>query len=149
MEVILTKEVKGIGKPGDLVKVSDGHARNYLLPKKLAVEANPENKRVLLQKEVQQEKKQARQEKRRTELAETISALSCIIKKQVSEDNRIFGSVSHVDIVKCLQVEGIIIEKKQINLAKPIKTLGVHPVVIKLGKGTEAVLKIWIEKQDN
>jgi len=148
MEVILKKDIKGVGKKGDLVKVSDGHARNYLLPRKLAVEANAENKKVLQQKAKQFELKLKRQDKKREELAKTIAAISCTIKKQVSDDDRIFGSVSHVDIVKCLRDEGISVEKKQINLDKPIKTLGVHPVKIKLGKGTETVLKVWIEKQD-
>ncbi len=146
MEVILKKAVKGVGNAGELVKVSDGHARNYLLPRKLAVEATPENLSVLKNKAKQQSVKQEKRASERHELADRISQMTCVIKKQVSESDRIFGSVSAVEIQKCLENESIDLEKKQIVLDKPIKSIGLHHVKIKLGQGIEAVLKINIEK---
>ena len=148
MEVILKAPVKGVGKPGEIVKVSLGYARNYLLPKKLAVEATPANKKQLAQKAQNKEQKEARNEQKRSELAETIAATSCVVKKQVSDDDKIFGSVTAVEICKCLKEKGIKLEKKQVILDNPIKSLGIHPVKIKLGKGTETVLKVWVEKQE-
>ena len=148
MEVILKAPVKGVGKPGEIVKVSLGYARNYLLPKKLAVEATPANKKQLAQKAQNKEQKEARNEQKRSELAETIAATSCVVKKQVSDDDKIFGSVTAVEICKCLKEKGIKLEKKQVILDNPIKSLGIHPVKIKLGKGAETVLKVWVEKQE-
>lgn len=148
MKVILKSDVKGIGKTGDTVKVADGYARNYLLPKNLAVEATKGNQDQVLAQRKHKSIKQERIQKKRQELAAQIGELSCSIKKQVSEDNKVFGSVTQVDIQKCLKEHGIKLEKKQVILDKPIKTLGIHPVKIKVGKGTEAVLKVWVEKQD-
>lgn len=148
MEVILKKQVKGLGKPGELVKVSDGYARNFLLPKKLAVPATVDNRKAIENRAKDEAKKKERQHRKRQELVERIENLTCSIQKQVSEDNRIFGSVSQVDVLKCLKENDIDLEKKQILLDKPIKSLGVHPVKIRLGKGLEAVLKIWIEKKN-
>jgi len=149
MEVILKKQVKGLGQPGDLVKVSDGYARNYLLPKKLAVMATSDNRKMLENRAREKEEKHRRQERKRTEIAEKIEKLTCTIQKQASDDNRIFGSVSHVDILKCLKDHGIKVEKKQILLDKPIKSLGVHPVKIRVSKGLEPILKVWIEKKSS
>ncbi|MBN1878644.1 50S ribosomal protein L9 [bacterium] len=146
MEVILKKTVKGVGNPGDLVKVSDGHARNYLLPRKLAVEATPENLKIWKNQARQQTVKQEKREMHRRELADKISGLTCTIQKQVSEEDRIFGSVSVPEILKCLETEHVVLEKKQVILDKPIKTLGQHLVKIKLGQGIETTLKIIIEK---
>jgi len=149
MEVILKQQVKGLGKAGDLVKVSDGYARNYLLPKQLAVPATADNRKLIETRAKDRAQKQERHDKKRREIADTIENLTCSIQKQVSDDNKIFGSVSHVDIMKCLKDNGIELEKKQILLDKPIKTLGIHPVKIRLSKGLEAVLKVWIEKSDS
>ena len=146
MEVILKKSVKGVGDAGDLVKVSDGHARNYLLPKKLAVEATPENLKIWKNQVRQQDAKQEKKELHRRDLADRIGQLTCVIRKQVSEDNRIFGSVSATDVLKCLENEQINLEKKQVVLEKPIKTIGQHLVKIKLGQGIETMLKIIIEE---
>jgi large subunit ribosomal protein L9 len=147
MEVILKQTVKGVGKPGDIVKVSDGHARNYLLPRKLAVEATPQNLRahqkLLQRKDIEQDM----QDSHRLNLATQISELTCNVQKQASEDDRLFGSVSHVDILHFLKDKGIELDKKQIVLDKPIKSLGEHEVTIKLGRGVEAALKISVEKQ--
>ncbi|MBN1297773.1 50S ribosomal protein L9 [bacterium] len=149
MDVILKKQVHGLGKPGALVKVSDGYARNYLIPKKLAVEATPDNLNAIERLAKQKDVKRERQVRQRHEIAEQIGRISCTLQKQVSEENRIFGSVSHAEIIKCLKNEGIDLEKKQILLDKPIKTLGLHPVQINLGQGVEAVLKVWIEKKSD
>lgn len=146
MEVILKKSVKGVGNAGELVKVSDGHARNYLLPRKLAVEATPENLKIWKNQARQQDAKQEKKELHRRDLADRISQLTCVIHKQVSDDNRIFGSVSATDVLKCLENEQINLEKKQIVLEKPIKTIGQHLVKIKLGQGIETMLTIVIEE---
>jgi large subunit ribosomal protein L9 len=146
MKVILKQTVKGVGNPGDVVKVSGGFARNYLLPKKLAVESTPQN---LKKHQELLEKKSAKtslMSAKRQELAEYIQKMTCTIRKQASEEDKLFGSVSNVDILNCLKDEGISLEKKQIIIEQPIKTLGEHAATISLGHGVHAELKIIVEK---
>lgn len=147
MDVILKQAVEGLGKPGDVVKVATGHARNYLFPMKLAVEATPQNMRILQKQRRQKNLEQDLLDSQRMKLAEHINGLTCVIQKQAGDDDKLFGSVSHVDILTFLKDHQIEVDKGQINLDKPIKSLGDHQVGIKLGRGVEATLRITVEKQ--
>lgn len=133
MKVILLKEVKGLGKAGELVKTSDGHARNLLIPKGLAKEATDTNVRELeKQKAMAAEKKQSEQEEAR-ELAKRLAEVRVKIVTKTGEGGRLFGSITTKDIADALQAqEGIELDKKKFVLDTPIKHTGEFQVEIKL-----------------
>jgi len=144
MKVILQKDIEKVGLIGDIINVSDGYARNYLLPKGLAVKAFENN---LHQFEHQKKALQAKINKTRKEamsLAEKLKAHSCTISKKVGENEKIFGSVTNADIQDVLKKDGFDISKKDILIDEPIKSLGVYTVNIKVDKGVDASLKVWV-----
>lgn len=146
MKVILKKDVPNVGKTGEIVTASDGFARNYLVPKGLAVFADKGNLAVLNHESRLLELRQNKEIKVARELARKIKKISCTIARQVGENEKLFGSVTAMDIAKCLEPEGIELDKKQIILEEPIKTLGIYPVLIKLHPEVEARLKVWVVK---
>jgi large subunit ribosomal protein L9 len=149
MKVILKQNVKTLGKAGDIVNVSDGHARNFLIPKGLAAEATDKNihnidqekKRILQQ--IEKEKHKAE------ELTARLSGIVCQIPRRVGEQEKLYGSVSTKDIEAALQAQGFDIDRKAILLEDPIKALGEFPVKIKVHTGFTAEIKVLIvpEKQ--
>ncbi|RJP18571.1 MAG: 50S ribosomal protein L9 [Candidatus Abyssobacteria bacterium SURF_5] len=147
MKVILREDVQQLGKAGDVVEVKDGYARNYLIARSLAVRADTgqmkhlEHERKLLKDKKEKTLKQAR------DLADKISKTSCTIAVQVGEEDKMYGSVTSMDIAKSLVKEGIEIDKKDIHLDEPIRSLGVFTVPIRLASEVEAKLKIWIVKE--
>ncbi len=146
MKVILTQNVPNLGSIGSKVKVANGYARNYLLPKGLALVATEANIKKLQRDRKQAEMQHDRDILRIKELAKQIRKMSCTIVKQVGEGEKLFGSVSPMDIVKAMASEGVTLEKKQIILDEPIKKLGIYPVKIKLSPEVESVLKVWVVK---
>jgi large subunit ribosomal protein L9 len=144
VKVILKQNVESLGKAGDLVKVADGYARNFLVPKGLAAEANSRNlkvfeheKRLILQ---QAEKIQKQAE----EAAARLSAVTCTIARRVGEQEKLFGSVGAKDIEEALAAQGIEIDKKSVLLDEPIKALGEFPVRIKLSAGVTGEIKVVV-----
>lgn len=146
MKVILTEDVAGLGKLGDLVQVKDGYARNYLIPKKLALPANPQNVKVLEHQKNLIRQKQNRIKSEAEKLAEKIEKMSCTIAKPTGEEDKLFGAVTSIDIEESLREEGIIIDRKKILLEEPIKSLGIYKVPIKLHPEVTANLKVWVVK---
>jgi large subunit ribosomal protein L9 len=144
MKVILRQNVETLGKAGDTVKVADGYARNFLIPKGLAAEANNRNlktfehekKRILLQAEKIQ--------KEAEETAAKLSAVECKIARRVGEQEKLFGSVGVKDIEEALIAQGVEVEKRNILLDEPIKALGEFPVRIKLSAGVTAEIKVIV-----
>ncbi|MFZ3136259.1 MAG: 50S ribosomal protein L9 [Thermodesulfovibrionales bacterium] len=132
MKVILKEDVKSIGSMGQVVDVSDGFARNYLVPRGLAVEANVKNIRSLEhEKKVIQEK--ARKVKNSVQdLADRLANMTVVIKTKAGEEGKLFGSVTTMDIAEQLKNQGIEIDKKKISLDEPIKRLGTYAVNLKL-----------------
>jgi len=132
MKVILKDEVKNMGNMGQIIEVADGYARNYLVPRGLAVEANTKNiKSLEHQKRVIQEKvKKIRNEAQ--ELSNKITTMSLVIKAKAGEEGKLFGSVTTMDIAESLKNEGMEIDKKKISLDEPIKRLGSYTVNIKV-----------------
>ena len=132
MKVILKDDVKNVGNMGDIVKVSDGYARNYLVPRGLAVEASSKNiKSVEHQKRIIQEK--AKKIKMSAqELADRISKVTLVLKANAGEEGKLFGSVTTMDIADALKNEGFEVDKKKISLDEPIKRLGEHTVSVKI-----------------
>jgi len=146
MEVILIEDVKNLGKKGDIVKVSDGYARNYLLPKKLGVEATKQNLYQLkLQKEAEERRQQEILEEAR-KLAKKLEAITVNVKIKAGEGGRTFGSVSSKEIASALQEQaGIELDKKKIQLNDPIKNAGTYNVAVKLHPKVSVELAVKVE----
>lgn len=147
MEIILKQDVQGIGKAGSIVKVKDGYAHNFLLPRGLGMPANQPNLKILDQ---QKDKRAAEQEKQRKEalvLKDKIAALSLTIPAQAQEDEKIYGSITAGDIERLLKDEGLNIDKNSIIMEEPIKSLGVFEIPVKLHPEVTAKIKVWIVKK--
>ena len=148
MLVILTKDVKGTGKAGDVVKVSDGYARNMLLPKGFAKQATEGNLRVLEKQKEQAEEKRAEEKAAAEALAKRINELSVTIKTKAGDGGRIFGSITSKDIADALKSQhDIDVDKKKVQLAAPVKQTGELAVDIKLYYEVSAKLKVSVEAQ--
>ncbi|MEW6215688.1 MAG: 50S ribosomal protein L9 [Nitrospirota bacterium] len=147
MKVILKDDIKNIGKMGQIVDVADGYARNYLVPKGLAVKANTKNiKSLEYEKRIIQDK--ARKLKNLAQdLAYKISTMSLIIKTKAGDEGKLFGSVTTMDIAEALKSEGIEIDKKKIFLEEPIKRLGLYSVNVKLHPEISAQLNIQVVEE--
>ena len=148
MQVILRDDMDNLGKSGEVVNVKPGYARNYLLPRGLAIKATASDvkrveheKRVIaartakLAKEVQAE-------------ADALSRISVSIARAVGEEEKLYGSVTSRDIAEALAEQGVKIDSKKIHLEEPIKTLGMTEVPIKLGRGVNATIKVWVVKKE-
>lgn len=146
MQIILREDVPSLGKAGDLVKVANGYARNYLIPRKMAVEATPRNLKALEHEKLLIEHKKRRELKDSESLKEKIESISCTIGVKVGEDDKLFGSVTSMDIEEGLKREGVEIDRRKIELEEPIRTLGVYTVPIKIAPETQAKLKVWVVK---
>ena len=142
MKVILKAEVKDLGRMGEVVNVKDGFARNYLVPQGLAAEANTKNVKAL-EHETKKIQEMAKKVKSGASgLAEQIAAAKVTIKAKAGEEEKLFGSVTSMDIADALKAEGIEIDKKKIHLDEPIKRIGMHDVKIHLHKDVDAVVKV-------
>ncbi|MGQ9611146.1 MAG: 50S ribosomal protein L9 [bacterium] len=146
MQIILKSNVEKLGKEGDVLTVADGYARNYLIPKKLAVQATEKN-RQLLEHEKKIEFDRAVKAKKEAEtLANELANVSCTISVQAGENDRLFGSVTTNDIAIALEDLGYEIDKRKIILEEPIKELGMFTVPIKLHADITANIKVWVVK---
>ncbi|MDA8214340.1 MAG: 50S ribosomal protein L9 [Nitrospiraceae bacterium] len=147
MQVILKEDVKDLGHIGDLVNVKEGYARNFLIPKGLAVEANPKNLKAL---EHEKRKIQELVKKAKTaaeELASKVSGTTVTIKAKAGEEDKLFGSVTVMDIADALKKEGMDIDKKKIVMEEPIKRLGNYTVSVKIHSEVSAQLNVQVVKE--
>lgn len=147
MKVILQKDVKDLGKVGDMVTVSLGFARNLLFPRQLAIEATEKrvNEYNHLKRVAESKKKKALVE--RQEFLNKIKGTTVSFKLNAGEGDKLFGTVTTLDISKALDKMGFSVDKKDIQLAEPIKLLGTHKATIKYADGLEAVIQVAVEKQ--
>ena len=144
MRVILRETVPNLGQIGDIVNVADGYARNYLIPRRLAIPATRKNIKAL-EKERQILLRKREKEKLRAEsLAEKLTTITCEIAKQVGEEGKLFGSVTAMDIAKALEEKGFVIDKRKILLEQPIKTIGEYEVPVKLHPEVQTYLKVKV-----
>ena len=144
MKIILKEDIKKLGKMGQIVDVADGYARNYLVPKGFAVEASTKNIRSLEhEKKIIQEKARKHKDSAQ-DLASRISAMTLTIKAKAGEEEKLFGSVTTMDIAEALLTQGVEIEKKKIVLEEPIKRLGSYSVQIKLHPDVSVPLNIQV-----
>ena len=148
MQVILRDDMDNLGKSGEVVNVKPGYARNYLLPRGLAVKATASDvarvehdKRVIaartakLAKEAQAE-------------ADKLSQVSVSIARAVGEEDKLYGSVTSRDIAEALREKGVVVDSKKIHLDEPIKALGMVEIPVKLGRGVTANIKVWVVKEE-
>jgi len=147
MELILIQDVEPLGKRGDLVRVKDGYARNFLLPRGLARPNTPGNVRFVEQvKASEQARLQQELEEAKT-LANRLATVSCTLRVKVGEEERLFGSVTTQDIAAALKEEKIVVDRKKIILDEPIKALGVFQIPVRLHPEVTATLKVWVVKE--
>lgn len=144
IEVILRKDIPKLGKAGDIVRVKDGYARNYLIPKGLAILANQKNIRALESQRRIILAKAERERKRAQSLAEKLQGLTITLYRRVVEEGRLYGSVSAVDIVKALEEKGYAIDKRQVELEEPIKTVGNFEVNIRVAPDIVVPIKVEV-----
>jgi len=147
MEVILREDVSGLGVRGDVVKVRDGYARNYLFPKKLAVPATEGSKKFLEQESRLRERRDMKLKESLKAVAEKMENLSCTIVVQAGEEDKLYGSVGPHEIAKAVNEQGFEIEHRQVILEEPIKKLGVYTVPIRLHREVEVPIKVWVVKE--
>ncbi len=144
MRLLLRKDTAGLGVTGDIINVAEGYARNYLLPRRIAVEVTPDNLRAL---ELEKKRRAARELERVQDLkamAERIAACDITLRERVSSGDHLYGAVSPKAIVSALAEEDLHVEEGMIEIPEPIKTLGVHRVKVRLHPEVEAELKVWV-----
>ncbi len=147
MKVILTEEVPRLGKAGDLVDVAAGYGRNSLIPSGKAMKATPQNLRIFEYQRRQLLEKMNKAKKEAERLASKIEGMSCTVSKPAGEEDKIFGSVTSMDIQESLKVEGVEVDRKKIILEEPIKSLGIYAVPVKLHPEVLAHVKVWVVKE--
>jgi large subunit ribosomal protein L9 len=147
MEVILKEDVVKLGSRGDVVKVAAGYGRNYLLPKKLAIEANAANKAVVAQMKASAVRRNAKEKAGAEELAKQIDAVVVNFTRKAGEGDQLFGSVTSSDIAAELTKKGFDIDRRKIQLHEPLKQLGDFTIAVKLHRDVTAHFKVVIEKE--
>src|SRR6266566_4284064 len=147
MEVILKEDVVKLGSRGDVVKVADGYGRNYLLPRKLAIEASAANKAVIEQMKAAAVRRSAKEKTQAEELAKQFDGLSVSFQRRSGEHDQLFGSVTSGDIAATLAKKSFDLDRRKIPLHEPLKTLGEFTVPIRLHTDVTTHLKVIIEKE--
>ena len=149
MKVILKETIQSLGMIGSEVSVSKGYARNYLLPQKKAVLATPQNRRILEQNRAKMDLQIAKEKQMAEEMAKKLEGVSCPITAKVSEQDRLYGSVSVRDIVAALAKQNIEVEKRMVLLTEPIKELGKYQVPIRIYKDVEPNIEVEILPEES
>lgn len=148
MEVILREDVEKLGTRGQLVKVAAGYARNYLLPKRLAVAATESNKKIVEQERQAHLRKDAKLASEATELGKLIAGAAITIKAKAGENDQLFGSVTAQDIANALEAHKFNVDRKKIVLDEPIRTLGDHKVVVKLHRDVSVEVPVSVVREE-
>ena len=146
MDIILLKDVKNLGQSGDVVNVKPGYARNKLIPEGIALRASKRNLAIADERKISANKKRAREESFSNELADVLSKTEITIEAQVGEEDKMFGSVTTIDIHKSLESKKIKIERSAILLEEPIKALGIYHVPVQVSSSLKVDVKIYVIK---
>ena len=147
MKVILTQDIPDLGSAGQTIEVKDGYGRNFLFPRNLAIPASKANVRAIDELHKQTELREKKLRREAEKVKEKIEKLSISVEVLVGEEDKLFGSVTNADVAELLAKEGIMIDKRAIDLETPIKVLGVYTVPIKIDKDVTASLKLWVIKK--
>ncbi|HSR05519.1 MAG TPA: 50S ribosomal protein L9 [Bryobacteraceae bacterium] len=148
MEVILREEIDNLGRRGDVVKVAAGYARNYLLPKRLAVAANESNKKIVEQEKQAYLRRESKEIGDANDLAKMMATVEVTIAQKAGENDQLFGSVTSQDISAALERAGYTIDRRKVNLAEPIKALGDYKVTVKLHREVTVELPVHVIKEE-
>lgn len=148
MQVILREEIDTLGKIGDVVKVADGYARNYLVPMKKAIEATPKNVHAMDHAKKMVSDRLRKLKKEATAEADKIKAVSVTIKVKTGEEGKLFGAVTSKDIAEAVQAQGVVIDKRKIVLDEPIKRVGDYTVTVKLHADITAEIKVSVVAEE-
>jgi large subunit ribosomal protein L9 len=148
MKVILKETIPTLGIIGSEVKVANGYARNYLLPQGKAVEATPENRKVLEQAKVKFELQIAKEKEFASEMAKRVEGVVCTISSKVTDEDRLYGSITSHDILDSLKTQNVEVERRMILLPSPIKTLGTYKIPIRLYKDVEPEIVVEVISEE-
>ena len=146
MKVILLRDVKGKGKKGQMIEVSDGYARNFMLPKKLAIEATPDAINTMKMNDKATQERIAREKAAALETSKQLRAMTLIVKAKGGGAGRLFGAVTNAEIAAALEKQGVKLDKRKIVLGENIKNVGTYTVTCKLGYEINAPLTVKIEE---
>ena len=146
MQLILTQDLSNLGTAGQLVTVRPGYGRNFLLPRRLAVLATAKNVSRIEHEKRSITAKQQKEHKVAEDFAHRLEGTTVNVARQSGEGDKLFGSVTTRDIGEALEASGYPVDHRKIDLVEPIKTLGLHEVAVKLGKGIQATIKVWVVK---
>ncbi len=147
MQIVLKEDIEKLGRRGEVVKVADGYARNYLLPLGKALPATPGNLKAIEREKRRYVARLAKEKGDNEALAGRIQALSLTLVRKVGENDVLYGSVTSSDIALGLEKEGIVVDKRRIQLVDPIKSLGIYQVPIRLHPEVTAEVKVWVVKE--
>jgi large subunit ribosomal protein L9 len=147
MEVILKEDVAKLGSRGDVVKVAEGYGRNYLLPRKLAMEATAANRAIIDQMKAAAQRRFARDKADAEGLALQLEDLTLTFRRKVGEKDHLFGSVTSGDVAEALEAKGFTVDRRKVHLDDPIKSLGEFQVSMRLHKEVTASVKVVVEKE--
>lgn len=147
MKVILKENIENLGRIGDVVKVSDGYARNFLLPRGIVTVADEQNVKAFEHHKKSLSKKMERQKGEAQEIAKKLEGFSCTISRKVGENEKLYGSVTSSDIADTLKKGGFTVDRRMIQIQDPIKQLGVFTVNVKLQPEVSAQLKVWVVQE--
>ncbi|HXE74833.1 MAG TPA: 50S ribosomal protein L9 [Candidatus Xenobia bacterium] len=148
MEVILRQDIDKLGRRGDIVSVKDGYARNYLLPRKLAIEASEANRKQVAEMKAAAARHDAREKGAAESLATQLGELVLTITVKAGEQDQLFGSVTTMDIAAALEGKGFSIDKRKIQLDEPIKTIGEYSVPVRLHHDVTATVKVNVAREE-
>ena len=147
MKVILTQDVKGKGKKGQMIEVSDGYARNFMLPKKLAIEATPDAINTMKMTDKATQERIAREKAAALELSKKLRAMTLVVKAKGGGAGRLFGAVTNAEVASALEKQGVKLDKRKIVLNENIKNVGTYTATCKLGYEINAPLTVKVEEQ--
>ena len=148
MEVILRDDIEKLGQRGELVKVASGYARNFLLPRRLAVAATESNKKIVEQERQAHLRKEAKLKNEAEDLSKLMAAVEITIAQKAGENDHLFGSVTSADLAAALEKQGYTIDRKKIQLDDPIKTLGDFKVAVKLHRNVSIDIPVHVVKDE-
>jgi len=148
MEVILREEVEKLGRRGDVVKVAAGYARNYLLPRRMAVAASESNKKIVEQEKQAHLRREAKEIGDASELAKLMSTVVLTITQKAGENDQLFGSVTALDIATLLEKQGYAIDRRKVHLEEPIKTLGDFKAAVRLHRDVTVEIPVHVVKEE-
>ena len=148
MEVILREDVDKLGNRGQMVKVAAGYARNFLLPKRLAVAATESNKKIVEQERQAHLRREAKEHADAGDLAKLLSMVTVTISQKAGENDQLFGSVTAKDVSEGLDKQGYTIDRRKVQLHEPIKTLGEHKVPVRLHRDVTAEITVNVVKEE-